>query len=124
MRPRYWFMNCQTRSQELLAPEIVAGQSLLGQLLFDHPLAGDAGVVRAGNPERGIAEHAMPADHDVFDGHEQGMADVQLAGDIRRRHDDDERLAIRSLTRLEIAGIVPAVVDTGLDQARVVGFGK
>ena len=117
-------MNSQTRSQELLAAEVVAGQSLLGQLLLDHPLPGDAGVVRAGNPERGVAEHAVPADHDVFDGHEEGVADVQLAGDVRRRHDDHERLAVRSLTRLEIAGIVPAVVDAGLDQARVVGFGK
>ena len=55
---------------------------------------------------------------------EQGVADVQLAGDVRRRHDDHERLAVRSLARLEIAGIVPAVVDAGFDQAGIVGFGK
>ena len=110
--------------QELLAAEIVPGQPLLGQLLFDDPLAGDAGVVGPGNPERGVAEHAMPADHDVFDGHEQGVTDVQLTGDVRRRHDDHERFAVRSLARLEIAGVVPAVVDAGFDQAGVIGFGK
>ena len=77
-----------------------------------------------GNPERGVAEHAVPADHDVLDGHEQGVADVQLAGDVRRRHDDHERFAVRSLARLEIAGIVPAIVDAGFDQAGVIGFGK
>ena len=110
--------------QELLAAEVVPGQPLFGQLLFDDPLAGDAGVVRARNPERGIAEHAMPADHDVFDGDEEGVADVQLAGDVRRRHDDHEWFAVRSLARLEIAGIVPAIVDAGFDQAGIIGFGK
>ena len=110
--------------EELLAAEIVPGQSLFGQLLLDNPLAGDAGVIRAGNPERGIAEHAVPADHDVFDGDEQGMADVELAGNIRRRHDDHERFAVWSLARLEIAGIIPAIVDAGFDQAGIVGFGK
>ena len=39
--------------QELLAAEIVPGQPLFGQLLFDDPLAGDASVIRAGNPEVG-----------------------------------------------------------------------
>ena len=79
--------------QELLAPEVVAGQPFLGQLLLDDPLAGDAGVIRARAARASVAEHAVPADHDVLDGHEQGVADVQLAGHIRRRHDDDERLA-------------------------------
>jgi hypothetical protein len=71
-----------------------------------------------------VAEHAMPADHDVFDSHEEGMTDMELTGDVRRRHDDHERLAIRSLVGLEIASIVPAIVDTGLDQSGIIGLGK
>jgi hypothetical protein len=110
--------------EELFASEIVPGESLFGQFFFHDPLSSDSGMIRAGYPERGVAEHAVPADHDVFDRHKQGVADVQLTGHVRRRHDDHEWLAVRSLARLKIAGIVPAVVDAGFDEAGVIGFGK
>jgi hypothetical protein len=66
----------------------------------------------------------VPANHDVFDGDEEGVADVELAGDVRRRHDDDEGRAVRVALGPEGAGTVPAVVDAGLDQARIVRLGE
>ena len=67
---------------------------LFGQLALDHGLRGDTRVVFAGNPERLIAEHAMVADHDVFERRSDGVAEVQRAGDVGRRHADDEGMAI------------------------------
>ncbi len=109
---------------ELFPPEVVPGQTFFGQLLFHHPLPGNAGVIGARRPEGRVAEHAVPADHDVFDRHEQGMADVQVAGDIRGRHDDHERLPVRSFPGHEVAGVIPAVVDASLDQTWVIGFSE
>ena len=48
---------------------------------------------------------------------EQRVADVQLAGDIRRRHDDDERLSVGPIRRAEIARRIPLVVEALLDLA-------
>ena len=42
-----------------------------------HHLRGDAGVVGAGQPERVVAEHAMPADDDVDLGVLEHVAHVQ-----------------------------------------------
>ena len=65
-----------------------------GYLPLDHGLCGDARVILAGNPERLVAEHAMVADHDVFERRGDGVAEVQRAGDVGRRHADDEGLAL------------------------------
>ena len=65
---------------------------LLGDDLVQHELRRDAGVVDARQPERVVAAHAVVADHDVLDHEGQRMADVERAGDVRRRLDDDEPL--------------------------------
>ena len=67
----------------------------LGQLALDHHLGGDAGVVGAGQPQRRLAAHALEADQHVLQGVVQRVADVQRAGDVRRRDDDGERLGVR-----------------------------
>ena len=49
-------------------------------------LGGDAGVVGAGEPERGAAAHARVAHHHVLQRHEHGVAHVQPPRHVRRRH--------------------------------------
>ena len=47
---------------ERLAAEVLARQAFFGEFAFDDVLGGDAGVVFAGQPERRVALHAVPAD--------------------------------------------------------------
>ena len=47
-------------------------------------------MVVPGLPERVEAAHPVPADERVLDGAVQGMSQVQLTGDVGRRHADDE----------------------------------
>ncbi len=107
--------------QEPLAAQVVAGQPLLGQHALDHELRGDAGVVAARQPEGGIAEHTVPADEAVLDRSGQGVAEVQLAGHVRRRHDHGKRLTRRVDARLEVAGVLPARVPFVFHAAGIVG---
>ncbi len=79
---------------ELLAPELVAICALFGQLLVDHGLGRDARVVLAGHPERRVAAHAMIANHDVFQRGGDGVAQMQRARHVGRRHGDDEGLLV------------------------------
>ena len=52
--------------KELLAPEILTAQALLVKRLLDDALRGNAGVVRARNPERVAASLAAIADENVL----------------------------------------------------------
>src|SRR5207247_7915916 len=70
---------------ELLTSEVAALFALAGELALDHHLGCDAGVVSAWEPERNIAEHAMPAHDDVHLRLIEHVAHVQTAGNIRRR---------------------------------------
>ena len=45
------------------------------------------------NKYRIIAFHAVIADHNILQIHVQGMADVQVAIGVGRRHDDGVRFA-------------------------------
>src|SRR6266542_409902 len=109
--------------QELVAPEVMATQAALAQVLLHDHLARDASVIPARHPQARIAEHAMPADHDVFERDEQRVSVVQTAGDVRRRHGDDERLALSKVgMRLgpKEPVLFPELVPVALDLGRVI----
>ena len=74
-----------TRVDELRAPEIVARLAFGRELLFDHHLRTDAGVIGTDLPQRVIAAHAVIADHHVHQRLLERVAHVQVAGDVRRR---------------------------------------
>ena len=99
---------------------------LLGaqQVLLDLELGGDASVIAAGEPQGAQAPHARMARHQVFHGDEHGVAQVQLAGDVGRRHRDHEGRPCRVPARLEIALRLPPGVALGLDGFEVVGLGE
>ena len=92
------------------AAEVAGG----GQLTLDYHLGGDAGVVRAGQPQHGLALHPVIAGQDVLQGVVQRMADVQAAGHVRRRNDD--RIGARRAFRAgrEQAALFPLGVQAGL----------
>ncbi len=86
------------------------------ELALDHHLRGDAGVIRARLPQRGVAAHAVPAREGVHERVLECMAHVQRAGDVRRRQHDavGRSIALRS----ECTRGFPTFVDAGFDFAR------
>ncbi|MBA7666668.1 hypothetical protein ES703_74749 [subsurface metagenome] len=80
-------------------------------------------MVDAGQPERRFAHHAVPAGQNILHGGGQRMAEVQLAGDVGRRHDDNEGFFIRVNFWLEIALVHPEPVPLLLHLPRLIGPG-
>ena len=80
-----------------------AAQVVAGFLFFfeqpplDDGLRGDAGVVGAGHPQRVVALHPLHANEDVLQRVVERVAEVEGAGDVRRRNDDavDGPLVVR-----------------------------
>ena len=76
--------------EEGVAPDLLARRALRDELLLDHVLGRDPGVVVAGLPERVEAAHPVPADEHVLDRAVESVPHVELARDVRRRDADDE----------------------------------
>ena len=92
---------------ERLAAELLAGRALGRQLPLHHDLGGDAGVVGARQPEGVEPVHPLPAHEDVLERVVQRVADVQGAGDVRRRDDDAVRLRLGEGIGPEVARAPP-----------------
>ena len=111
--------------QEFVPAQVVAGEALLGaQGLLHLNLGGDARVVGAGDPQRGVALHPLEADEDVLHGAVHGVAHVELAGDVGRRHHDGKGLLVRVPAALKAAVSLPHPVDAAFDLLGFVCFGK
>src|SRR5918996_6652776 len=108
--------------QVALATKRLPRLALLGDDAVEDELGCDAGVVDTGQPEGVVATHPVEASQDVLDEGGQRVAEVQRAGDVRRRLDDDE--ALRTPRRLvrgaEGVGLEPTPVDRRLDRRGVV----
>jgi hypothetical protein len=112
-----------------LADEALAAQRIAGltvafqrQVAAHHHLGGDAGVVGTHLPQRVVAAHAVVAHQRIHQGLLEGVAHVQGAGHVRRRQQDGVRLALAG--RLEMAGLLPGLVEVGLEGLRVVAGGE
>ncbi len=85
---------------ELLAADVLALATLGVELAFHHHLRGNAGVIRAGLPQRAVAAHAVIPGQRVHQRVLERMAHVQGAGDVGRRDHDavgaDQRPTARS----------------------------
>ena len=82
---------------------------------------------RPGQEERRVAAHPGVADHQVLDRGPLGVAEVERAGDVRRRLDDRERRQRRVGGRAGAVGgedvrREPALVDRALDIVRRIGL--
>jgi hypothetical protein len=81
------------------------------QHFFHLQLGGDAGMVGAGHPERGLALHPGAANHQIFQGDKHDVAHVQFAGDVGRRNGDGKRFGVgRARFRFEPAVFFPPLV--------------
>ena len=119
-----WFSSFQVPEalQELLPGEVVAGLALGLELALHHHLGGDAGVVDAGNPEGVEALGPLEAREGVVQGEHQGMAHVQVAGDVGGRDDDGPGLLAALGPAFEDPGVLPGLVPAGLRGLEVEGF--
>ncbi|GAB1486457.1 hypothetical protein MASR2M79_15070 [Aminivibrio sp.] len=79
---------------ELLPAEVMAGFSLFGQTALHHVLGGDAGVVRAGEPEDAETLHPFVSAEDILKGVIEGVPHVEGSRDVGRRDDDREGLRL------------------------------
>ena len=106
--------------EEPLAAEIPAGEPLGPELLVDHRVHGDPRMVGAADPERVAALHPPQPDQGVLVAPVHGVAHVEVAGHVRKRQRDHERLAVRVGHASEHARGLPPVEDRPLCGARVV----
>ena len=107
--------------------KLFAAKVRLGEALFFHfghylRLGGDGGVVCTGHPKRGVALHALIADEDVLPGLVHGVAHVQLARNIGRRHHNSIGLFACVALGVKHAAFLPGAVQPVLHLAWVVHF--
>ena len=79
-------------------------------------------MVRSGLPQRIITLHPLEADQDILHSLVQGMAHVELSGNVRRRdHDGEGSFAVVHLG-VKIILVQPALIDGILHTLRIIGF--
>ena len=109
---------------ERRAAEVVARFPLRLQLLLDHDLGCNAGMIGTHLPKRVIATHAVIADHQIHQRVLERVPHVQRAGHIGRRELDAERRGARLHRRLEEPVRFPEWIPLRLDGVRFEAFGE
>ena len=77
--------------EERVAAEPVTREAFLRQLAHEYGFGGDRGVILTRQPVRVIAAHPMVAREHVHRRVGGAVPEMRGAGDVRRRHRDDER---------------------------------
>ena len=109
---------------EFLAAQILAADFFLGELAFDDELRGDSGVVHAGEPQRAMAAHAMPADEHVDLRVLEHVADVDRAGNVGRRQRDRKHGPVAGVFGAKEFFVKPGFGPALFDLLRLVGLGN
>ncbi len=104
------------------AAELFFGGAFARELLLDHVLRGDRGVVVAGQEQDLVTGHPPVTSQQVVHSRLQGVSHVQLACDVRRREAHRELPPVARRVGCEEAVGLPARVPAGLDRLRVKGF--
>ena len=108
--------------QEPFPAQLFLGQPFAAQLFHHLHLGCDGGVVRAGQPQGGVALHAMIADQGVLQSGVHGVAHVELARHVGRRHHDGEGLLALVDLRREGPGGFPFFIGFLLDGLGIIGL--
>ena len=111
---------CPCPLQKAFAAYHFLSQTFLGHGVHHLHLGGDGGVVGAGQPQGGVALHAVVTNGRVLQKTVHSMAHVQLAGNIGRRHHDGKGLLALHTVRHERAAFLPHFVEFILDLLRIV----
>ena len=101
--------------EESLPAQAFLGQALLAHGFDDFHLGCDGCMVGAGEPQGGVALHAVIAGGRVLQGAVHGMAHVQLTGDIGRGHHDGKGLLALHAVGLKGASLLPGLIDFTFD---------
>ena len=109
---------------ELFARQGLVVNALLFKLALDDDLRGDAGMVRARNPDGVVAGHAVIARKRIHDRLIEGMPHVQNARDVGRRKLNGKARLLRVETGLEVAAFLPDRVPTRFDGGRIKALGE
>ena len=112
--------------QELLAAEVVAGfhEAEFAQILLDNGLRGNAGVVRAGQPQHFAPLHAGQAGQDVLDGVVEDVPQGEHAGDVGGRNDNGVGRLARQRIGDKALPVEPELAPFLLNGLGFVGFGN
>ena len=100
---------------ETLPPQLLFRHALPCQLVLDHVLRRDRGVVVTRQEEHLVAGHPLVAGDEVVDGGLEGVAHVQLARDVGRREAHGELRQVARCVGEEELVLLPARVPAGLD---------
>ena len=106
------------------AADVSAVNALGFELAFNHDLRRDACMVRAGEPHRVVARHAVVARERIHHRLIEGVAHVQDARDVGRRQLDGKARFLGIEPGAEIAALFPGWVPAGFDLSRFKAFGK
>lgn len=107
--------------EELLAPDLQAGNALALQLLIHLGLRGDTGVVGSEDPAGGATAHAGHADDGILDGVVGSVTHMEDARDVGRR--DRNGAIAHALATLVVAAVEPLLQDSRLVDRRIVILG-
>ena len=110
--------------EEALTAQIRLLNSLRAQRINDLDLGRNTGMVCPGLPEGVISLHPLIADQDILEGVVQGVAHVELAGDVGRRDHDGEGGPGMIHLGVKVFFFFPVFVDPVLDSLRIVGLCK
>ncbi len=110
--------------QEAFSSQIHLFDALCLQGVDDLDLCGDGRMVGPGLPEGIVALHPLKTDQDILHGVVQGMAHVELAGDVRRGDHDGEGFLGMIHFCVEIFLIFPVFIDSVLNSLRIVGLSE
>ncbi len=86
-------------SEEFFSSHLLAVGSCLLHALLDSCLCCDPSMIGSRNPESGVTTHTMIARHDILECEREGMSDVEVTGDVRRRDRYIKSLSTRGLLR-------------------------
>ena len=110
--------------EECFAAYVALVYAFLGHLGDYLYLGGYGGVIRAGKPERLVAVHALIAYYGILKGIIQGVAHVQLAGYVWRRHNYAVGFLFGVGFRMEVALLFPFFVEPAFHVGMVIGLGQ
>ena len=96
---------------KLFSSEGLPGLAFPCQLLLYNHLGSNAGMISPRNIQNRPPSHAMEAAHNVLYRHEHGVAHVQYASHVGRRHDHREGVVPSACLWPEVPSSLPLTID-------------